>query len=110
MSKFAKIGLTFDYDFFRVNGQGTIKLTIDSQEMTPVKMDAIFKISVLKNPGVPNFIKIGQIFNFGDFLGDPVFLAKKSSEKNFDVIFGFSTFERHQKPIYSKIGQQLDVD
>ena len=71
----------------------------------------IFEISALENPHIPNFIEIGQIFDFGDFLGaGPSFLAKESSDKNFDVIFGFSAFERHQKPIYSKIGSQLDVD
>ena len=63
-------------------------------------MGAIFEISALENPRVPNFIKIGQTFDFSHFLGDPPpknlsFLAKKSSEQNFDVIFGFSTFERH---------------
>ena len=63
-------------------------------------MGAIFEISALENPRVPNFIKIGQTLVFGYFWGDPPpknpsFLAKKTSEQNFDVIFGFSTFERH---------------
>ena len=33
-------------------------------------MDAIFEISALENPRVPNFIKIGQLLVFGHFLGD----------------------------------------
>ena len=37
------------------------------------------------------------------------FFDQKSSYQNFDAIFGFSTFERHYKPIYSKIRCDLDV-
>ena len=77
-------------------------------------MDAIFEISTLENPRIPNFIKIGQLLVFGHFLGDPPpknlsFLVKKSSDLNFDVIFGFSTFEKHYKPIYSNIKCDLYV-
>ena len=62
-------------------------------------MYEIFEISALENPGVPNFIEIGQLLFFGH-LGDPPpknlrFLAKKCPDHNFDVIFGFSTFERY---------------
>ena len=64
-------------------------------------MGAIFEISALENPRVPNFIEIGQTFDFSHFLGDPPpknlsFLGKKTVRiKNFDVIFEFNTFERH---------------
>ena len=34
-------------------------------------MDAIFEISALENPRVPNFVKIGQLLVFGHFLRDP---------------------------------------
>ena len=49
-------------------------------------MSAIFEISALENPRVPNFIKIGQTFGFSHFLGDPPpknlsFLAKKVRSK-----------------------------
>ena len=47
-------------------------------------MDAIFEISSLENPYIPNFIKIGLTFDFGH-------LTKP-----------------HYKPIYSKI--QCDLD
>ena len=79
-------------------------------------MDAIYEISTLEieNLHTPNFIKIGQLLVFGHFLWDPPpknksFLVKKSLDLNVDVIFGFSTFERHFKPIYSKIQRDLDV-
>ena len=59
-----------------------------------------YEISTLENPYIHNFIKIGQTFDFGHFLGthpqkNISFLAKKSSDLNFDVIVGFRTFEYH---------------
>ena len=50
-------------------------------------MDAIFEISTLENPHIPNFIKIGQLLVFGHFLGDQSppknlsFLVKKVRTK-----------------------------
>ena len=37
------------------------------------------------------------------------FSGKKSSDLNFDIIFGITTFERHYIPSYSKIRCDLDV-
>ena len=58
--------------------------------------------------------KSDKLLDFGLFWGthpqkNISFLAKKSSDQNFDVIFGFTTFERHYKPSYSKIRCDLDV-
>ena len=75
-----------------------------------VKINAIFEISTLENPYIPNFVKIGQTFDFGHFLGDPppkkpkFFLFKNNSDLNFDVIF-----EKHHTSSYSKIRCDLDI-
>ena len=62
-------------------------------------MDEIFEISTLENPGA-DFHENRTTLVFGHFLGDPPpknqsFLVKKRSNENCDVIFGYSTFEKH---------------
>ena len=58
---------------------------------------------------MPNFIKIGQDFNFGNFFGGTLpkkskFFYQKSSDQNFDIIFGLRTFENLCIPNFSRIG------
>ena len=78
-----------------------------------IKMNAIFEISALENPRVPNFIKIGQLLVFGHFLGDPPpknvsFWWKKNSDQNFEPIFVLITFENLCIQHFSKLGWHLN--
>ena len=72
-------------------------------------MVAIFEISALENPRVPNFIKIGQLLVLVIFGGggpppkNVSFLDQKCSYPNYDPIFVLSTFENYCIPNFSKI-------
>ena len=66
-------------------------------------MNAIFEISTLENPGY-QFHQNRTNFRFRSFFGDPSPKRKKSSDLNFDVIFGFKTSEHTCILNFSKIG------
>ena len=75
-------------------------------------MDSVFGISAFENPHKPNFIKIGQSFDFGNFEGytlkKPKFLGKKRSDHNLDAIFEISSLENPYIPNFIGIGQDFN--
>ena len=62
-------------------------------------MDAIFEISTLANPWVPNFIEIGQLLVFGHFLGGPTpkqlkFFAEKNARTKILTPYSYSAHSK----------------
>ena len=83
----------------------------DRRNSNETTIEPKFEISTLKNPGVPNFIEIGQLF-FSQFRGYGThppkkrnFLAKNCSDQNFEAIFEISTLGNPRVPNFIKIEQ-----